>query len=141
MGREVTAERTCPVRSRIVHLDANSAAHTSLMIALALEVRPTETMEASLWLDLIRHRLRHFDSLALECGQSLVLMPGIGSILVDDDGFVLRMQGVVRDERAAAHLRAALSNEIAAAVPESTAGRRVTLDWSIPAVVPVPLRG
>ncbi len=107
------------------------------MIAIALTIRPRES---SIWLELVRHRLRRIDSVRLDETQSLVSMPGIGSILLDDRPGVIRLQAIARDERMATAIRAALGKEVAAAVPESVGGRRLILEWSAPSTVPVPLR-
>jgi hypothetical protein len=107
------------------------------MIALALDVRP---VESSFWLELVGHRFNRFDSVKLNETQFIVHMPRVGSILVDRTTSALRFQAMVRDERHALAVQSEIAQEIAAAVPESVGGGRLTLEWSRPSVVPVPLR-
>ncbi|MCU1422122.1 MAG: hypothetical protein JWN36_1773 [Microbacteriaceae bacterium] len=108
------------------------------MIAVSLTVR---SAESALWLDLVRHRLRRFDPVRVDATESIASIPGIGTILIDDRPARLVLGAVAADHRGAENIRAALLHEIAAAVPESTAHSRLTLEWSYPDIVPVRLRG
>lgn len=108
-----------------------------MVIAIELTVRPRES---SIWLELVRHRLRRIDSLRVDDTQSLVAIPAVGSVLLDDHPGSLRLQAIARDARHADRIRAALITEVSAAVPESVGGQRLLLEWTEPAVVPVPLR-
>ena len=108
------------------------------MIALSLTVR---SAESALWLELVRHRLRRFDPVRVDATESIASIPGVGTILIDDRPARLILGAVAADQRAAQTIRTALLNEIAAAVPESTAHSRLTLEWSYPDIVPVRLRG
>ncbi len=107
------------------------------MIALALDVRP---IDSSLWMEMVMHRIGRFDTVTLTQEQSIVHMPGVGSLLVDRVGAGIRFQAIVRDEAQAQRVQAAVTDEISAAVPESLGGRRLELEWSRPSAVPVPLR-
>lgn len=94
------------------------------MIAITLTVRP---LDSALWLDLVRHRFRRFESVRLEHGQSLVWIPTCGSLLLTDSLSALEFQAVARSGAAADRLCARITSEVSAAVPESLSGERLAL--------------
>jgi hypothetical protein len=97
------------------------------MIAITLLIRPRDS---SLWLDFVRHRLRRFESVAIDDHESLLWIPHIGSLVVTDGADGIELQSVVRSGAAASILRARITAEISAAVPESLGGERLSLDWT-----------
>ena len=107
------------------------------MIVITLTIRPTDSM---LWLTLVRHRLGRFDSVKLDANQSILWMPGVGSILLEDKPHELRLQAVAKNEAAAIAFRGGLNEEINAAVPESAGIGPLKVDWAYPGIVPIALR-
>jgi hypothetical protein len=116
------------------------------MIAITLMIRPHDS---SLWLELVRHRFRRFESVALENDELLVWVPSVGSLLLTESAGSLGLQAVVRSSEAASMLRARITSEVSAAVPGSLCGDHLSLEWSahrvgpgsVPVTVsPAPLR-
>lgn len=107
------------------------------MIVFRLTIR---SAESALWLTLVRERLRRFESVPLDGNDAIIWIPLIGAILRTDAGTSIILQAVGHDESALAVIREAISLELAAAVPQNSAGHRLTLDWEYPNFVPVPLR-
>lgn len=97
------------------------------MIAITLMIRPHDS---SSWLEFVRHRFRRFESVSLANDQLLVWVPSVGSLLVTESAGSLEIQAVVKSGNAASMLRARITNEVAAAVPESICGERLSLEWS-----------
>ena len=107
------------------------------MIVITLTIRPTDSI---LWLTLVRHRLGRFDSVKLDANQSILWMPGVGSILLEDNPHELRLQAVAKNEAAAIAFRGGLNEEINAAVPESAGIGPLKVDWAYHGIVPIALR-
>lgn len=106
------------------------------MIAITLMIRPHDS---SLWLELVRHRFRRFESVALGGDQLLVWIPAVGSLLLTESATSLEFQAVVGSSETAMLLRAHITSEVSAAVPESLCGERVSLAWSSHRVVIPPV--
>ncbi|MHC5795672.1 hypothetical protein ACVXZ4_05880 [Lacisediminihabitans sp. FW035] len=104
------------------------------MIAITLMIRP---LDSSLWLEFVRHRFRRFESVSLDDDQQLVWIPSVGSLLLTDSCDSLEIQVVVRSGTAASMLRARITAEVSAAVPESVCGDRLVLEWSACRVDPL----
>ena len=96
--------------------------------------------ESPFWLTVIGNHLRGLPNVRVGNDDHLVLMEKVGTVLVERGGDFLRISAVGDTERELAAARAALTVEIATAVPELAEGRRLSLEWGVPAAVPQALR-
>ena len=76
----------------------------------------------------------------VNANDSVIWIPRVGAILRTDTVNTIIVQAVADDESTLVFIREAISFELTAAVPQSSTGHRLTLDWEYPSFIPAPLR-
>jgi hypothetical protein len=107
------------------------------MIALSLSIA---SVDSPLWVNVVRNRFDRFKKVPFSDTESIVIMPGVGAVLVTDTGRELTVHAVAPDQSTLDFIRDGIANEITAAVPETTRGHRLELEWDHPEHIPLPFR-
>jgi hypothetical protein len=107
------------------------------MIALSLSIA---SVDSPLWVNVVRNRFDRFKKAPFSDTESIVVIPRVGAVLVTDTGRALTVHAVAPDESTLEFIREGIANEITAAVPETTRGHRLELEWDYPEHIPLPFR-
>ncbi|MFM9920434.1 hypothetical protein [Lacisediminihabitans sp. H27-G8] len=107
------------------------------MIAIRLSIA---SVDSPLWINVVRNWFDRFQKVPFSDTESIVIIPSVGAILLTDSGSALTLHAVGPDKSTLAFIRDAISSEISTAVPETTRGHRLELEWDYPAHIPLPFR-
>ena len=107
------------------------------MIALSLSIT---SVDSPLWVNVVRNKLDRFKKVPFSDIESIVIIPGIGAVLLTDTGQELTVHAVAPDHSTLDFIRKGIANEINAAVPETTQGHCLELEWNYPEHIPLPFR-
>jgi len=107
------------------------------MIALRLSIA---SVDSALWVNVVRNRFDRFSKVPFSDTESIVIIPRVGAILLTDTGSALTVHVVAPDETTLAFIRDAIAFEVSAAVPETSRGHRLELEWDYPQHIPLPFR-
>ena len=107
------------------------------MIALSLSIA---SVDSPLWVNVVRNKFDRFEKVPFSDTESTVIIPGIGAVFLTDTGQALTVHAVAPDHSTLDFIREGIANEITAAVPETTQGHRLDLEWNYPEHIPLPFR-
>jgi hypothetical protein len=105
------------------------------MIALSLSIA---SVDSPLWVNVVRNRFDRFKKVPFSDTESIVIIPLVGAVLHTDTGRALTVHAVAPDESTLDLIREGIANEITTAVPETTRGHRLELEWDYPEHIPLP---
>lgn len=107
------------------------------MIALRLSIAP---VDSPLWVNVVRNRFDRFMKIPFSDTESIVVIPDVGAVLVTDTDRALTVHAVAPDESTLDFIREGIADEITAAVPDTTRGHHLELEWDYQEQIPLPFR-